>query len=102
MTEKNLPKNFPVEKNFTQPYLQKMISMSNNVNFHDTDGKRVDGHFNEVDNAADVLTLLWLGGGNFAPPLVDFLNNSARKIFIAMKLLDLLQLLIVQLVKKSH
>ena len=58
------------------------------------------------------LTLFWLGG-KFAP-LVDFLtcflldcppnrlNKSARKNFIAMKLLDFLQLLILQLLKKFH
>ena len=40
-----------------------------------------------------LLTLLWL---------VDFFNNSARKNFIAMKLFDFLQLLIVQLLKKFH
>ena len=38
-----------------------------------------------------------VGGG------VDFFfNNSARKIFIAMKLLDFLQLLIMQLLKKFY
>ena len=47
----------------------------------------------------DSLTLFWLEG-KFAPPLVDFLNNSARKTFIAMQGLDFLQLLIVQLLKK--
>ena len=47
------------------------------------------------------LTLLWLGGGKCAP-LVDFFNNSYRKIFIAMKLLEFLQLLIVQLLKRFH
>ena len=35
-------------------------------------------------------------------PLVDLLNNSVRKNSIAMKLLDFLQLLIVQLLKKFH
>ena len=42
------------------------------------------------------LTLFWLA------PLVDFFTYSARKIFIAMKLLDFLQLFIVQLLKKFH
>ena len=36
------------------------------------------------------------------PILVIFLNNSARENFIAMKLIDFLQLLIVQLLKKFH
>ena len=49
-----------------------------------------------------VLTLFWLGGGGKFAPLVDFFNNSAGKIFIAMKLPDFLQLLIVQLLKKFH
>ena len=41
-------------------------------------------------------------GANLPSPLVNFFNNSARKIFIAMKLLAFLQLLIVQLLKKLH
>ena len=36
------------------------------------------------------------------PPKQIFSNNSVRKNFIAMKLLDYLQLLIVQLLKKFH
>ena len=40
--------------------------------------------------------------GGQIPPLVVFFNNSARQNFMAMKLLDFLQLLIVQLLKKFH
>ena len=43
-----------------------------------------------------------LVGGKLTPSLVDFFDNSARKIFIAMKLLDFLQLFILQLLKKFH
>ena len=36
------------------------------------------------------------------PPSRFFLNNSARKTFIALKLLDFLQVLIMQLLKRFH
>ena len=42
-----------------------------------------------------------VGGGQICPPGRIF-NNSARKVFIDMKLLDFLQLLIVQLLKMFH
>ena len=48
------------------------------------------------------LTLFWLGGEFAPPPSRYFLNNFARKNFIATKLLDILQLLIVQHLKKFH
>ena len=49
------------------------------------------------------LNSILVGGGQICPPsLVDFFSNPARKKFIAMKLLDFLQLLIVQLLKKFH
>ena len=47
------------------------------------------------------MNLFWLGGGQMCP-LVDFLNNSVKKYFIAMKPLDILQLPIVQFLRKFH
>ena len=48
------------------------------------------------------LNLGLVGGANLPPPYEIFLNNSGRENFIVMKLLDFLQLLIVQLLKTFY